>query len=127
MDFDNRKQKTGESFDAYLVAIQQISQDASLTYDHCQACKVACLDRRLAARLISGISDEQTSTKLLEEEKFSRKDHMVEICMARENARRKNQEQWGSQGSVQSVRKHARSQERSKDKEKEPLKEQRCH
>ncbi len=35
VEFDNRKQKTGESFDAYLVAIQQIAQDADLTCNHC--------------------------------------------------------------------------------------------
>ncbi len=45
VEFDNRKQKTGESFDSYLVAIQQIVQDAELTCDHCPDCKVACLDR----------------------------------------------------------------------------------
>ncbi len=75
--FDNRKQKEGENFDSYLVAVQQLAQDADVAHDHCKACKIKCLDRRLAGRLISGIRDEKTRTKLLEEEKFPSRDKVV--------------------------------------------------
>ncbi len=110
VEFENRKQKTGEDFDSYLVAIQQIASDADLVCDHCADCRVRCLDRRLAVRLISGIADERTRTKLLEEDKFPTKERVVEICSARESARKNNKEQWGSQG-VHSVKKHARNRE----------------
>ncbi len=126
VDFDNRKQKSGESFDAYLVAIQQIAQDADLTCDHCPDCKVACLDRRLAARLISGISDERTRTKLLEEEKFPSKDRVIEICTARESARKNHKEKWGNQGNIQSVKKRTRSREHSRSREGKHQNDEKC-
>ncbi len=126
VQFENRKQKSGEDFDSYLIAIQQIASDADLVCDHCAECRVKCLDRRLAARLISGISDEKTRTKLLEEEKIPTKERVVEICSARESARKNNQEQWGSQSSVHSV-KHAKNQESSKSYGKESQQRGTCY
>ncbi len=125
VEFENRKQKTGEDFDSYLVAIQQIASDADLVCDHCADCRVRCLDRRLAARLISGIADERTRTKLLEEDKFPTKERVVEICSARESARKNNKEQWGSQGG-HSVKKHARNRERSRSRGRQPQQEGNC-
>ncbi len=127
VQFENRKQKSGEDFDSYLIAIQQIASDADLVCDHCADCRVKCLDRRLAARLISGIADEKTRTKLLEEEKIPTKERVVEICSARESARKNNQEQWGSQSSVHSVKKHARNHERSKSHSREPQQQGSCY
>ncbi len=115
VQFENRKQKNGEDLDSYVVAIQQLASDANLVCDHCPDYRVKCLDRRLAARLISGIVDERTRTKLLEEEKFPSKDRVVEICSARESARSNNREQWGGQ-SIQSV-KHTGNRERSRGRE----------
>ncbi len=62
VDFETRKQKSEENIDTYLdlVAIQQLAVYADLTHGHCNECKVKCLDRRLAAYLISGIRDEKT-------------------------------------------------------------------
>ncbi len=73
VEFDSRTQEKGESFNA----IQQIAQDTDLTCEPCQMCKVACFERWLAAHLISDISYSRTRTKLLEEEKFPSKDHVV--------------------------------------------------
>ncbi len=94
VEFETRQQKSEENFDSYLVAIQQLAADADLTQGHCKECKGKCLDRHLAARLISGIRDEKTRTKLLEE-MFSTKDKVVELCSARESARQSNREKWG--------------------------------
>ncbi len=88
VEFDNRKQKASEDFDSYLVAVKQLADDADLVADHCDRCKVNCLDRRMAARLISGVHDEETRTKLLEEDKFPTQTNVIEICRSRESARR---------------------------------------
>ncbi len=125
--FDNRKQKTGENFDSYLVAIQQLAQDADLTFEHCDQCKVKCLDRRLAGRIISGILDERTRTKLLEEEKFPSKDRVVEICAARESARSNNKEQWGQTGVSSVKRRHKRGRDQSQNRSGEAKKDGNCH
>ncbi len=95
VELDNRIQKEGESFDSYLVAIQQLAQDADLTSGHCADCKLKCLDRQLAGRLISGIRDDETRTKLLEEETFPSKDKVVDICSAKESAKLNNREHKG--------------------------------
>ncbi len=124
--FDNRKQKTGENFDSYLVAIQQLAQDADLTFEHCDQCKVKCLDRRLAGRLISGILDERTRTKLLEEEKFPSKDRVVEICAARESARKNNKEQWGQSGVSSVQRRHKPRRDQSQGRSGEAKKDGNC-
>ncbi len=125
--FDNRKQKAGENFDSYLVAIQQLAQDADLTFEHCDQCKVKCLDRRLAGRIISGIQDERTRTKLLEEEKFPSKDRVVEICAARESARENNKEQWGQNSGIHAVKnKFQRNRGRSQNRGQLPEQEGKC-
>ena len=85
-EFDKRRQRNEESFVAYLVAIQQLAEDADLTVDHCDACRKKCYDRRIAARIISGISDEGTRRKLLEEKKFPSRERVIEICSTRESA-----------------------------------------
>ncbi len=108
--FDNRKQKEGENFDSYLVAVQQLAQDADVAHDHCKACKMKCLDRRLAGRLISGIRDDKTRTKLMEEEKFPSRDKVVELCSARESAWQNNCEhQKGQQIHIQGVKEYPRN------------------
>ncbi len=125
VEFENRKQKSGENFDSYLVAVQQLASDADLTHGHCDACKVKCLDRRLAGRLISGILNEGTRTKLLEEEQFPSREKVVEICSARESARQNNKEQWGQKGNnVQAVKQRSRG--RSKGRGQEQKQEGKC-
>ena len=63
--FDDRTQQASELFDSYLVAIRELAEDADLTAGHCNDCGQKCLDRRLSARLLSGIQDEETRKKLL--------------------------------------------------------------
>ena len=55
--FEERKQAVGESFDSFLIAIKTLARDADL----CNA----CIDRRLVTKIMSGICDKQTRTKLL--------------------------------------------------------------
>ncbi len=86
IQFDHREQNEGEDFDTYLIAIQQLAQDADLAADHCHECKTKCIDRRLAARIISGIMDDSTRTKLLRETEFPSKDRVVSICSSHETA-----------------------------------------
>ncbi len=127
VEFDRRTQHTDENFDAYLVAVQQLAADADLTHGHCNECKVKCLDRRLAGRLISGIRDEKTRTKLLEEEKFPSRDKVVEICCARESAQQNNREKWGQQQSgVHAVKTYPNKKGHSKSQDQEPQEECKC-
>ncbi len=84
--FDQREQKEGEDLDSYLVAIQQLAQDADLVAKHCPECSRNCLDRRLATRLISGIRDEGAREKLFRESEIPTKDYVVKVCSSRENA-----------------------------------------
>ncbi len=86
VDFDYRVQRTNEDIDSYLVAIQQLAQDANLVDDHCDECRIKCLDRRLAVRLISGIQDKGAKEKLFREGCIPSKERVVEICSSRENA-----------------------------------------
>ncbi len=127
VEFDRRTQHADENFDAYLVAVQQLAADADLTHGHCNQCKVKCLDRRLAGRLISGIRDEKTRTKLLEEEKFPSRDKVVEICCARESAQQNNREKWGQQqSSIHAVKTNHNNKQGPSNNHTEPQQESKC-
>eukprot|EP00095_Tigriopus_kingsejongensis_P010912 snap_masked-scaffold5505_size4578-processed-gene-0.0 protein:Tk10912 transcript:snap_masked-scaffold5505_size4578-processed-gene-0.0-mRNA-1 annotation:"hypothetical protein DAPPUDRAFT_258391" len=74
--FDNRKQKEGEDFDSYLVAIKNFARAAML----CDT----CLDRRLATRIMSGIRDEETRTQLLALTPFPTLQAIIDLCRTEE-------------------------------------------
>ena len=90
VNFDNRKQKHGESAENYLVSIRELAADANLTADHCQNCKKTCMERRLTARLISGIHDESTRQKLLAISPFPKLQTVIDKINAQESASRDN-------------------------------------
>ncbi len=124
VEFDRRTQKTNEGFDSYLVAVQQLAQDADLTNGRCanENYKVKCLDRRLAGCLISGMQDDSTRTKLLEEETFPSKEKVIEICSARETARQNTREHKDQQGNnIHAVMKdYPRQRSKSKSYNRQP-------
>ena len=88
--FDTRTQMQFESAETYLVAIRELAADANLTVDHCNDCKKKCLERRLTARLISGIHDEGTQKKLLTISPFPKLDQVIAKVNAEESAARDN-------------------------------------
>ena len=57
IEFEERKQNAGETFDAFLIVIKTLAHDADL----CDA----CFDRYLVTKIISGIRDKETWMKLL--------------------------------------------------------------
>ena len=80
--FDNRKQRESEDFDSYLVTIRELARDAEL-------CNT-CLDRRLTTRIMSGIKDEETRTKLLALKPFPNLQQVIDLCRSEESAHASN-------------------------------------
>ncbi len=85
-DLEDRKQREGETFQEYLIAVTDLAEEADVTAGHCDACQKTCLDRRLASRIISGIRDGETRRKLLALSPFPTLDKVKEICSAEESA-----------------------------------------
>ena len=77
--FEERKQAVGESFDSFLIAIKTLARDADL----CNA----CIDRRLVTKIMSGICDKQTRTKLLAISPLPDLETTTAICRSKESAR----------------------------------------
>ena len=77
--FEERKQAVGESFDSFLIAIKTLARDADL----CNA----CIDRRLVTKIMSGICDKQTRTKLLAISPLPDLETTTAICRSEESAR----------------------------------------
>lgn len=77
--FEERKQETGESFDSFLIGIKSLARDADLCND--------CLDRRLVTKIMSGIGDKETRTKLLAISPLPNLKTITDICRAEESAR----------------------------------------
>ena len=99
-DFYKRVQKEGEDFDSYLVAIKNIARDAEL-------CNI-CLDRHLAARVMSGINDEETALKLLALRPFPTFQEASDLCRAEESAKKGNKEMTKSTKSICQVNKSSK-------------------
>ncbi len=79
-DLEDRKQREGETFQEYLIAVTCLVEEADVTAGHCDACQKTCLDMRLASRIISGIRDGETRRKLLDLSPFPTLDKVKEIC-----------------------------------------------
>ena len=77
--FEECKQAVGESFDSFLIAIKTFARDADL----CNA----CIDRRLVTKIMSGIYDKQTQTKLLAITPLPDLETTTAICRSEELAR----------------------------------------
>ena len=76
-EFYSRNQQTGERFDDYFIALQEIA-------GFCDFCK-HCLSDRYRDRVVTGIQNEETVKDLLAEKKLTL-DRTVELCRANENA-----------------------------------------
>ncbi len=115
-DFDYRVQESGESFDSYQIAIRRLADNADLTEGHCNDCGPACLDRRLSARLISGISDEETRQKLLAMKTFPKLDEVIALCNAEESAKEGNKD---LKGKAINAARFGKGKGKSKDKKQD--------
>lgn len=82
--FEERQQLEGESFDAFLIALKQLSGEAEL----CNG----CLDQRLTTRIISGIRDAATRRRLLAIRPFPALSTAIDICRSEEAAKRNDAE-----------------------------------
>ena len=76
--FEEHKKSVGESFDSFLIAIKTLARDADL----CNA----CIDRRLVTKIMSGICDKQTRTKLLVISPLPDLETTTAICRFEESA-----------------------------------------
>ncbi len=81
-DLEKRKQREGETFQEYLIAVTDLAEEADVTADHCDTCQKTCLDRRLASHIILGIKDGETRRKLLPLSPFPTLDKIKKICRA---------------------------------------------
>ena len=86
--FEERRQQEAEPFDAFLVALKQLSADAEL-------CKV-CIDERLTTRIMTGIRDARVRRKLLATKPFPNLIQAVNICRSEEAAIASDAELTGS-------------------------------
>lgn len=77
--FEERRQHDGESFNSFLVALQELAADA----DFC----TECLDARLATRIMSGIRSPEIRKKLLAMQPFPALDAVITECRSEESAR----------------------------------------
>ena len=78
-DFYRRNQEPGETFDDFLCAIKEIA-------GFCDFC-TSCLDNRLRDRIVTGIQNEDTIKRLLEEKNLTLQ-KAIDTCRACENASR---------------------------------------
>ena len=114
VNFDNRKQKHGETAENYLVSIRELAADANLTADHCNDCKKKCMERRLTARLISGIHNESTCQKLLAISPFPPLQTVINKVNAQEAASRDSHLLQGRDPEVNFTQKRQKGQDRGR-------------
>ena len=114
VNFDNRKQKHGETAENYLVSIRELAADANLTADHCNDCKKKCMERRLTARLISGIHNESTRQKLLAISPFPPLQTVIDKVNAQEAASRDSHLLRGRDPEVNFTQKGQKGQDRGR-------------
>jgi transposase InsO family protein len=86
VEFFQRKQRAGEQFDVFLVDLRNLAEAACLTDRHCQACRKPCLERHLAAKIASGLANEETRRKLLAQRPFPPLDDVIAFCRVEESS-----------------------------------------
>ena len=78
--FEERKQAAGENFDSFLIAIKTLARDADLCNE--------CLNRRLVTKIMSGIYDKETRTKLLAMSPLpDLQTYYADLCRSEESAK----------------------------------------
>ena len=78
VQFEQRQQQTGESFDNFYVAIRELATDAELCG--------TCLETRLTTRIMSGVRSEEVRKKLLALTPFPQLEAVVALCRSEESA-----------------------------------------
>ena len=77
--FEERKQAAGENFHSFLIAIKTLARDADLCNE--------CLNRRLVTKIMSGIYDKETRTKLLAMSPLPDLQTVTDLCRSEESAK----------------------------------------
>ena len=77
--FEERKQAAGENFDSFLIAIKTLARDADL----CNECLNCCL----VTKIMSGIYDIETRTKLLAISPSPDLQTVTDLCRSEESAK----------------------------------------
>ena len=97
VEFEQVAQREGEEFDDFYVSLQQTAENADLCGGHCEECSKKCWDMRISTKIMSGINDPETKTKLLaiKEEEFSL-EKVIDVCRIEETSR-KNEKKLSSQ------------------------------
>ena len=78
VQFEQRQQQAGESFDNFYVAIRELATDAELCG--------TCLETRLTTRIMSGVRSEEVRKKLLALTPFPQLEAVVALCRSEESA-----------------------------------------
>ena len=63
VEFERYRQKEGEDFESFYIAMQQLAFDADLVNNHCAECSKRYLESRVANKLMAGIKDQELRTK----------------------------------------------------------------
>ena len=77
-------QHHGETFDAFLVRLRQLSKDADLC--------VSCLDTRLMDSILAGIRDRKLAEELMAREPPPDTQQVISACRSSESAKKTNAE-----------------------------------
>ena len=77
--FEERKQAAGENFDSFVIAIKILARNADLCNE--------CINRRLVTKIMSGIYDKETRTKLLAISSLPDLQTVTDLCRSEESAK----------------------------------------
>lgn len=77
--FEECKQGTTETFDEFYIRLKNLAEAANLC--------IACLDERMATRIMAGIQDAETKRRLLAISPFPTSQQTINICRSKELAR----------------------------------------
>jgi hypothetical protein len=77
--FEERRQGPAESFDDFYISLRRLADAADLCG--------ACIDSRMATRIMAGIRDSETKKKLLALSPFPTTQAAVNLCRSEESAR----------------------------------------
>ena len=82
VDFMNRRQEEGESFDSYYNALQRIGRHAEI--------EAETVDQKMVAKIIHGLKDLELREKLLSIDPLPSADEVIKRCIAAESSKNDN-------------------------------------
>ena len=82
VDFMNRRQEEGESFDSYYNAWQRIGRHAEI--------EAETVDQKMVAKIIHGLKDLELREKLLSIDPLPSADEVIKRCIAAESSKNDN-------------------------------------